>query len=52
MNVIENIHEARFPNISVLLHIVHYISPLTIIVALALEAVGQTGFQQHICNAL
>ena len=52
MNVIGNMHEVRFPNISILSHVVCYIPPLTIIIALALKAVGQTEFPQHICNAL
>ena len=44
MNVIGNMHEVRFPNIFILSHIVCYIPPLTIIIALALTAVGQTDF--------
>ena len=40
-----NMHEVRFPNISILLHIVCYIPPLTIIIALEIKAVGQTDFQ-------
>ena len=40
MNAIENIHEVRFPNIYILSHIIYYILPLTIIIALTIKAVG------------
>ena len=40
MNAIKNMHEVRFPNIYILSHIIYYIHPLTIIVALAIKAVG------------
>ena len=40
MNVIGNMHEMRFSNISILSHIVCYIPPLTIIIALATKAIG------------
>ena len=37
MNPIENMHEVRFPNIYLLSHIIYYIPPLTIIIALAIR---------------
>ena len=41
MNAIETIHEVRFPNIYILSHIIDYIHPpLTIIIALAIKAIG------------
>ena len=40
MNAIGNIHEVRFPNISMLSHIVCYMPLLTIIIALAIKSVG------------
>ena len=46
MNAIGNMHEVRFPNISVLSHIVCYILPLTIIIALAIKAVGFSTVRQ------
>ena len=36
----ENMHEVRFPNIYRLSHIIYYIVPLTIIIVLAIKAVG------------
>ena len=35
-----NMHEVRFPNIYRLSHIIYYIVPLTIIIVLAIKAVG------------
>ena len=40
MNTIENIHELRFSNIYTLSHIIYHIHPLTMIIALAIKAVG------------
>ena len=40
MNAIENMHEVRFPNINILSHIIYCIHPLTIVIALAIKAVG------------
>ena len=40
MNAIENILEMRFPKIYILSHIIYYIHPLTIIIALTIKAVG------------
>ena len=40
MNVKENMYEVRFPNIYILSpHIIYYVIPLTIIIALAIKAV-------------
>ena len=50
MNVIGNMHEVRFPNISKLSHIVFNIPPLTIIVALAIKAVGVSKVRQTFNN--
>ena len=46
MNAIGNLHEVRFSNISILSHIVCYIPPLTIIIALAIKAVGFSKVRQ------
>ena len=35
----ENMHEVRFPNIYILSHIIYYIHPLSVIIALVLKAV-------------
>ena len=40
MNAKENMHEVRFRNIYILSHIISYIVPLTIIIILAVKAVG------------
>ena len=40
MNAIENMHAVRFLNIYMLLHIIYYIHLLTIIIPLAIKAVG------------
>ena len=50
MNAIENIHEVRFANISILSHIVYYIPPLTIIIALTIKAVGFSRVRQTFSN--
>ena len=39
MNAIENMHEVRFPNIYIRAHI-YYIRQLTLIIPLAIKAVG------------
>ena len=39
MNITENMHEVRFTNIYILSHIIYYIQPLTIIIALAIKTV-------------
>ena len=50
MNAIENIHEVRFANISILSHIVYYIPPLTIIIGLTIKAVGFSRVRQTFSN--
>ena len=40
MNAIENMHKVRFPNIYIISHIDYYIHPLTIIIALVINAIG------------
>ena len=46
MNVKENIHEGRFPNIYKLSHIIYYIVPLTLIIVLAIKAIGFSKIRQ------
>ena len=46
MNAKENMHEVRFPNIYILSHIIYYIVPLTIIIVLAIKAVGLSKVRQ------
>ena len=46
MNAKENMHEVRFPNIYILSHIIYYIVPLTIIIVLAIKAVGFSKVRQ------
>ena len=43
MYAIENMHEVRFPNIYALSHIIYYIHPLTIVIALTVKAVDIFG---------
>ena len=50
MNAIRNLYEVRFPNISILSQIVRYISVLTIIIALAIKAVGVSKVRQTFSN--
>ena len=50
MNAIENMHEVRFPNIYILLHIIYFILPLTIIIALTIKAVGFSKVRQIFSN--
>ena len=46
MNATENMHKVRFSNIYILSHFIHYIVPLTIIIVLAIKAVGFTKVRQ------
>ena len=46
MNAKENMHEVRFPYIYILSHIINFIVPLTIIIALAIKAVGFSKVRQ------
>ena len=50
MYAIENMHEVRFRNIYILPHIIDYIPPLTIIIALAIKAVGFLKVRQTVRN--
>ena len=50
MNVVENMHEVRFPNIYILSHIIYHISPLTTIIVLAIKAVGFSKVRQTFSN--
>ena len=50
MNPIGNMHDVRFRNISMLSHIVCYIPPLTIIIALAIKVVGFSKIRQTFSN--
>ena len=50
MNAIKNLYEVRFPNISILSQIVCYIFVLTIIIALAIKAVGVSNVRQTVSN--
>ena len=50
MNSIGNMHEVRFSNISILSHIVCYIPPLTIVIALARKAVDFSKVRQAFSN--
>ena len=50
MNAIENMHEVRFPNIYILSHIICYIPPVTIMIALAIKAVGFSKVRQTFSN--
>ena len=44
----ENMHEGRFRNIYILSHIIHYIAPLSIIIVLAIKALGFSKVRQAI----
>ena len=44
----ENMHEGRFPNIYILSHIIYYIVPLSIIIVLAIKALGFSKVRQVI----
>ena len=50
MNAIGSMHEMRFSKISILSHIVCYIPILTIIIALAIKAVGFSKVRQTFSN--
>ena len=50
MNAIENMHEVRFPNVYILSHVIYYIPPLTIIIALEIKAVGFSKVRQTFSN--
>ena len=44
----EKMYEGRFPNIYTLLHIIYHIVPLTIIIVLAIKAVGFSKVRQSL----
>ena len=46
MNAKENMQEVRFPKNFILSHIIYYIVPLTIIIILAIKAVGLSKVRQ------
>ena len=46
MNAKENMHEVRFSNIYIPSHIIYNIVPLTIIIVLAIKAVGFSKVRQ------
>ena len=50
MNTIGNMHEVIFPNIYILSDGINYIRPLTIIIALAIKAVGFSKVRQTFSN--
>ena len=50
MNVIGNMHEVSFPTIDILWNIIYYILPLTIIIVLAIRAVGFSKVRQGLSN--
>ena len=43
-------HEVRFPNASILSHIICYIPPLAITIAWRIKAVGISKIRQNFCN--
>ena len=49
-NAIEKVHQVRFLNIYILLHITYYIPPLTVIIALAIKAIGFSKVRQAFSN--
>ena len=46
MNAKENIHEVRLPNIHILSQIIYYIVSLTLIIVLAVKAMGFSKVRQ------
>ena len=46
MSAKENIHEVRLPNIHILSHITYYIVSLTLIIVLAVKAMGFSKVRQ------
>ena len=46
MNAKENMHEVRLPNIHILSHIIYYILSLTLIIVLAIKAMGFSKVRQ------
>lgn len=52
MNVIRNIYEVRFPNTYILLHIIYYILPLTVIIVMTINVVGLLQARQTLSKLL
>ena len=50
LNTIGKMHEGRFPNIYILLYIIYYIFPLSIIIVLAIKALGFSKARQNLSN--
>ena len=50
MNAIENMHEVRFPKIYIPLHSIYCSPPLTIIIVLAIKAVGFSNVRKTFSN--
>ena len=50
MENVENMHELRFSNFYKLSHIIYYFSPLTIIIALTIKAIGFLKVRQTFSN--
>ena len=50
INAIGKMHEGRFPNIYILLYIIYYIFPLSIIIVLAIKALGFSKARQNLSN--
>ena len=46
----KNMYEVRFPNIYILSHIIYYIFPLTLIIVLAIKAIGFSKVRQTLSN--
>ena len=47
---LENMHELRLPNIHMPSHIIYYIHQVTIIIALAIKAIGLSKVRQTFSN--
>ena len=50
MPFMQNMHEVRFPNIYILSRIIYYTFPLTIIIVLAIKAVGFSKVRLAVSN--
>ena len=46
----KNMYEVRFPNIYILSRIIYYIFPLTLIIILAIKAIGFSKVKQTLSN--
>ena len=52
MNVIRNIYEVRLPNTYILLYIIYYILPLTVIIVMTINVVGLLQARQTLSKLL